>query len=139
MATTFNARIEEAKDKPAFRAVWRHGRCLISATGYYEWTGERGAKQPHFIHPAGNDETLFFAGLASRWEDLLTCTILTRVGNDTTADLQHRMPVILDPEEGDAWLRGSDDLTLDAEARLRHHPVAPFGLSDDGPVLIEAI
>lgn len=33
-ATTFNARIEEAKDKPAFRAVWRHGRCLIPAAGY---------------------------------------------------------------------------------------------------------
>lgn len=137
-ATTFNARIEEAKDKPAFRAVWRHGRCVIPAAGYYEWTGERGAKQPHFIHPAGNNETLFFAGLASRWEDLLTCTILTRAANDTTADLHHRMPVILDPEERDAWLGGSDDLSLGREARRRYHPVAPFGLNDDGPVLIEA-
>lgn len=138
-ATTFNARIEEAKDKPAFRAVWRHGRCLIPAAGYYEWTGERGAKQPHFIHPAGNDETLFFAGLASRWDGLLTCTILTRAANDTTADLHPRMPAILDPEERDAWLSGSDDLLIGAGARLRHHPVAPFGLHDDGPVLIEAV
>ena len=137
-ATTFNARIEEAKDKPAFRAVWRFGRCLIPAAGYYEWTGAKGAKQPHYIHPAGNDETLFFAGLASRWEGLLTCTILTRAANDATADLHHRMPVILDPEERDAWLGGSDDLTLGVGARLRHHPVRPFGIEDDGPVLIDA-
>lgn len=138
-ATTFNARIEEAQGKPAFRAVWRHGRCLIPAAGYFEWTGIKGAKQPHYIHPAGNDDTLFFAGLASRWEGLLTCTILTRAANDTTADLHPRMPVILNPEERDAWLGGSDDLTLGAGARLRHHPVAPFGLSDDGPELIEAM
>lgn len=51
--------MEEAKEKPAFRAVWRFGRCLIPAAGYYEWTGDRGVKQPHFIYPAGNDETLF--------------------------------------------------------------------------------
>lgn len=98
-----------------------------------------GAKQPHFIHPAGNDETLVFAGLASRWEGLLTCTILTRAANDTTADLHHRMPVILDPEERDAWPGGSDDLSLGAEARLRHRPVKPFALTDDGPVLVESL
>ena len=86
-ATTFNARIEDARDKPTFRRVWRHGRCLIPAAGYYEWTGEKGRKQPHVILPAGNEETLFFAGLASRWRDLLTCTILTRAANQTTADL----------------------------------------------------
>lgn len=58
-ATTLNARIEEAKDKPTFRAVWGFGRCLIPATGYSEWTGDMGDKQPHFISPAVNDETLF--------------------------------------------------------------------------------
>ena len=136
-ATTFNARIEEAKEKPAFRAVWRYGRCLIPAAGYYEWTGDRGAKQPHFIYPAGNDEMLFFAGLASRWHDLLTCTILTRAANDTTADLHPRMPVILNTEEQDAWLGGSDDLNLGTGAQLRHHPVRSFGIGDDGPMLIE--
>lgn len=136
-ATTFNARIEEAKEKPAFRAVWRFGRCLIPAAGYYEWTGIRGAKQPHYIHPAGNDETLYFAGLASRWQGLLTCTILTRAAIDSTAELHPRMPVILNPEERDAWLGGSDDRTLGAGAQLHHYPVAPFGLNDDGPVLIE--
>ena len=41
-ATTFNARIEDASVKPTFRAVWKYGRCLIPASGYYEWTGEKG-------------------------------------------------------------------------------------------------
>ncbi|QYK42823.1 MAG: SOS response-associated peptidase [Paracoccaceae bacterium] len=136
-ATTFNARIEEAREKPTFRAVWRKGRCLIPAGGYYEWTGERGARQPHVILSAGNAQTLFFAGLASRWRDLLTCTILTRAANDSIAGLHHRMPVILDAEERDAWLGGTDDLDIGAGARLRHHPVRPFGIADDGPDLIE--
>lgn len=136
-ATTFNARIEEAKHKPAFRAAWRFGRCLIPAAGYYEWTGAKGAKQPHFIRPAGNDETLYFAGLASCWQGLLTCTILTRAANDYTADLHPRQPVILDPEERDAWLDGTEDHSLGAGARLKHSPVRPFGTTDDGPALIE--
>lgn len=49
------------------------------------------------------------------------------------------MPVILDTEARDTCLGGSDGITLGAETRLRHHPVSPLGLNDDGPVLIEAI
>ncbi|MCA0919926.1 SOS response-associated peptidase [Pseudooceanicola nanhaiensis] len=137
-ATTFNARIEEAAQKPTFRAVWRHGRCLIPAGAYYEWTGEKGAKQPHVFSAAGNEETLWFAGLASRWNELLTCTILTRAANADVEAIHHRMPVILNAEERDAWLGGTDETELlGAEARLRHHPVARFGMKDDGPELIE--
>ncbi|MTH79906.1 SOS response-associated peptidase [Paracoccus aestuariivivens] len=135
--TTFNARIEDAREKPSFRAVWRFGRCLIPAGGYYEWSGASGHKQPHFIHNAGNEGTLWFAGLASRWQHLLTCTILTRAANGTVNDLHARMPVILNAEERDAWLAGSDDQTLGAGASLRHHLVHPFAISDDGPELIE--
>ena len=138
-ATTFNARLEDARTKPSFRAVWKHGRCLIPAGGYYEWTGDKGDKQPHFITSAGNEETLWFAGLASRWQDLLTCTILTRAANNDIREIHHRMPVMLNADERDAWLGGTDDLNLGAEKRLEHHPVARFGISDDGPELIEAI
>ncbi|TRD13988.1 SOS response-associated peptidase [Palleronia caenipelagi] len=138
-ATTFNARIEDAALKPSFRQVWRTGRCLIPMRGYYEWTGPKGAKQPHFIQSAGNTETLFAAGLASRWQDLLTCTMMTRAANDDVAAIHHRMPVLLDLEEQEAWLSGSEDPDLGQSARLSHHPVAPFGSRDDGPDLIEPI
>lgn len=138
-ATTFNARIEDARTRPSFRGVWKHGRCLIPAGGYYEWTGERGSRTPYVFQSAGNAETLWFAGLASRWHETLTCAILTRAANDDVKAIHHRMPVILDASERAAWLGGSDDLTLGAGARLRHHRVAPFGAADDGPDLIAPV
>ncbi|MDP0925693.1 SOS response-associated peptidase [Paracoccus onubensis] len=136
-ATTFNARIEDAAKKPAYRGPWKYGRCLIPAGGYYEWTGEKGSKQPHFIRNAGNEETLWFAGLSSVWQDMLTCTIVTRAANDMVDAVHHRMPVILNTEERDAWLGGSDDPDIGAGVQLRHHPVSKFGAKDDGPELIE--
>ncbi len=138
-ATTFNARIEDAANKPSFRAVWNKGRCLIPMRGYYEWTGERGQKQPHFIQSAGNEENLFAAGLASRWNDLLTCTMLTRAANDSVSGVHHRMPVILNTAEREAWLNGSDDASIGSGAQLRHHPVRRFGRDDEGANLIEEI
>ena len=138
-ASTFNARLEDAKSKPTFRNVWRYGRCLIPVGGFYEWTGPRGYRQPHVFQAAGNENTLYLAGLASRWNDLLTCTILTRAANDAMRDIHDRMPVVLNLEERDAWLGGSDDQTLGAGAQLLHHPVAPFGIEAEGPELIEEL
>ncbi|KJZ20428.1 SOS response-associated peptidase [Loktanella sp. S4079] len=139
-ATTFNARIEDAQNKPSFRNVWRRGRCLIPAGGYYEWTGEKGAKQPHAILPAGNENIVWFAGLASRWNDLLTCTILTRAASQDLAPMHPRMPVMLDLAEREAWLNGSDAVaTLGQAPRVKHHQVARFGTRDDGPELIEPV
>lgn len=138
-ATTFNARIEDAQGKPAFRAAWRHGRCLIPAGGYYEWTGPTGSKHPHVILPAGNAETLWFAGLASRWQDLITCTIMTRTATRAITALHGRMPVILNADERDMWLAGTDATDLGTSVPLRHHRVARFGLQDDGPALIEPV
>lgn len=137
-ATTFNARIEDAQNKPSFRPVWRYGRCLIAAGGYYEWTGKRGAKHPYVILPGGNESTFWFAGLASRWNDVLTCTILTRSANRDLEDLHHRMPVILNLEERTQWLSGDGEVAhLGRNARTKHYSVKPFGTRDDGPDLIE--
>ncbi|MFC5737482.1 SOS response-associated peptidase [Sinirhodobacter huangdaonensis] len=138
-ATTFNARIEDAEHKPTFRQVWRHGRCLVPVGGFYEWTGPKGHRQPHFFRSAGNEEDLFLAGLASRWHDLLTCTIMTRAATDAMAGLHDRMPVILNADEREAWLGNSDGAGLGDGARLVHHPVRSFSMHDDGPELIEAI
>ncbi|WP_188475576.1 SOS response-associated peptidase, partial [Gemmobacter megaterium] len=136
-AATINARIEEAADKPSFRDPWRNGRCLIPAGGYYEWTGDRSPKQPHLFQAAGNEDTLWFAGLISQWRDLLTCTILTRAANDSVEPIHDRMPVILDTDEREAWLGGADDLPFGAGARVRHHPVRRFGIADEGEELVE--
>ncbi len=138
-ATTINARIEEAATKPAFRGPWKYGRCLIPAGGYYEWTGVKSPKQPHFFASAGNEETLWFAGLISVWNDLRTCTIMTRAANDSVQPIHDRMPVILSIQEREDWLAGSDALSLGAGYEVKHHPVARFGITDEGEDLVEPV
>lgn len=138
-AATINARIEEAAGKPAYRGPWKYGRCLIPAGGYFEWTGDKNPKQPHFFAGAGNEENLWFAGLISEWREMLSVTIMTRAANTYVRPVHDRMPVILNSDEREAWLRGSTDPEIGAGAQVRHHPVKPFGIKVDGPDLIEPI
>jgi len=143
-ATTFNARIEEAREKPTFRTAWKKGRCIIPAAGYYEWTGKKGKKQPWFITLDTNQPIQFFAGLWSVLPDgTKTCTILTRASAPQLGEVHHRMPVILEPHHIEPWLSGnvSDEEVLDTfgagwEGRFKVHKVKPFAISDDGPGLL---
>ena len=107
-----NARLETARERPAFRRAFERFRCLIVADGFYEWrrgAGPTGSpKQP--FHITRDDGGLFaFAGLWSIWHGdddrvLRTCTILTTAANSAIAPLHDRMPVILDPEGEREWL-----------------------------------
>lgn len=102
-----NARAETIADKPAFGAAARSRRCLIPATGFYEWTREGNDRLPWFIRPR-EDAPLVMAGIwqsGSRGDDRQqTCAIVTCPANETMARLHHRMPVILDPEDWPLWL-----------------------------------
>jgi putative SOS response-associated peptidase YedK len=90
-----------------FRSAWRHRRCLIPASGFFEWQATGKQKQPYFIHPRQGG-LLAFAGLWERWskgsEPLESCTILTTTANATVQPLHERMPVILSPQDFRAWL-----------------------------------
>ena len=103
-----NARAESAADRPAFRAALRRRRCIVPASGFYEWRAEGGGKQPYFIHrPQG--ELLAIAGLWERWraqdgEDLDTCALLTTAANPDVSALHDRMPVLLQPGDFERWL-----------------------------------
>jgi len=106
--TPINARSETAAEKPSFRAGMRHRRCLIPADGFMEWTGQRGAKRPFYLKRP-DEGLLAFAGLWEHWQgadgsEIDTCVILTTQANATVAPLHNRMPVILEPEQFDAWL-----------------------------------
>ncbi|WP_323783717.1 SOS response-associated peptidase [Thalassovita sp.] len=142
-ATTFNAKIETAAEKPTFRDAWRHGRCLIPARGYYEWTGQKGHKQPWFIAPLSNEPAFFFAGLMSKLSsELRSCTLLTRPADTEIAHIHDRMPVILRDDQVVPWLKAevSDDEVRDSFGtgwNFRAHKVRRFGSADDGPDLIE--
>ena len=69
---TFNARAESVADKPIFRTAFRKQRCIIPASGFYEWTGEEGDRQPHLFTAADGSPILAFAVLWDHWRDRAT-------------------------------------------------------------------
>jgi putative SOS response-associated peptidase YedK len=104
-----NARAETVAEKPSFRSAFKKRRCLIPASGYYEWQKQAtGPKQPFYIFP--HDGGLFsFAGLWESWhnpkgEEVQTCTILTTSANEVMKPIHERMPVILGPSAEEQWL-----------------------------------
>ena len=107
-AKMINARAETAAEKPAFRAAFKRRRCLIPATGFYEWQQAGSRKQPMHIHAPGGG-LLSMAGLWEIWHapdggELETCTILTTTPNTLMEPIHNRMPVILDPADYSMWL-----------------------------------
>jgi len=109
-----NARAETIAEKPAFREAFKRRRCLIPATGFYEWTKSGSAKQPMYIHLRDN-QVFAFAGLWETWKDengtpLHSCTILTGEPNDLIQNFHHRMAVILHPSDYKLWL-SPDEMT----------------------------
>lgn len=109
MPLLFNARSETAAEKPAFRGAYRHRRCLIPATGFYEWRKDaNGRKQPFYLQPASGG-VIAFAGLWDEWADdkgniIDTATILTTAANRELAPIHERMPVVVRREQYDLWL-----------------------------------
>jgi len=103
-----NARAETAAGKPAFRSAIRRRRCLVPASGFYEWKRTNGRKQPYYIRrPDG--KPFAFAGLWESWEGpgqaaVESCTILTTSANELLLPIHDRMPVIVSPADYDLWL-----------------------------------
>jgi len=103
-----NAKWETADTKPAFKDSMKYRRCLIPATGWYEWKKFSDRKQPYYLYC--EDDPLFaFAGLWAEklfpdGSELLTCSILTRPAADHIAHVHHRMPYILRESDYDSWL-----------------------------------
>lgn len=150
-----NARAESLLDKPAFRDAVRHQRCLIPASGYYEWMkGRDGSRQPYYITRAG-DEPMAFAGLYSTWmgpqgEEIDTAAIVTVAPNDEIATIYDRMPAILTGDEAiDSWLdtrsvRAAEALKLlgpPAPGAMKFHAVGRSvgAAAAEGPDLIRPI
>ena len=145
LPSTINARSETVAEKPMFRSAFKRSRCLIPASGFYEWKRSGTEKYPYYIHMA--DETpMTFAGLWERWEDpesgeeVRSCTILTTEANGFMAEIHHRMPVILTPAEFQVWLAGDAASVLKAcnDNLLATHRVnaAVGNVRNNGPELI---
>lgn len=121
---TINARGETAATKPTFRSAFARRRCLIPADGFYEWRAEGGRKQPYLIQ-RGDQRPMLLAGLWDEWrgpdETIRSATIVTTSANNELRALHERMPVILGPDQIDAWL-DPDGQREQLEALLRPLP-----------------
>jgi putative SOS response-associated peptidase YedK len=115
-----NARAETLLEKPSFRLPFLRQRCLIWATGFYEWKKEGTRKQPMFLHLK---QRLFaFAGLWSIWHEQPTCSIITTGANSLVAPIHDRMPVILEPKDYLTWLTHGEQKAELLQGCLRPYP-----------------
>ena len=143
-----NARAETVATKPAFRDSVRARRCLIPATGFYEWTKDAdGARLPWYFHPADGG-LLAFAGLWRAWgpDDLATCAIVSCAAGPSMEGIHHREPVTLAEADWPTWLGETDAKAAPLmrpapEGWLARHRVATTVNSNraEGPELIEPL
>ena len=147
-----NARAETVAEKPMFRSLVKHRRCLVPANGFYEWKRSPDGKQPHFIQPA-KGQVMLFAGLfdeakAADGSPLESFSIITTEANTAMSSLHDRMPVILD-DDLESWL-DRDQTEFEALEHLlgpapdnsvEIHPVSRDvnNARHNGPNLIEPI
>lgn len=118
-----NARIETAGSKPAFRGSVRHMRCIVPASGFYEWKKlPDGSKQPYYI-TLESGEPMLFAGLYAAWEgpeggEIDTAAIVTQASTGELSGIHDRTPAVLRPEQLELWLDTSAGDAKGAEQAL---------------------
>jgi putative SOS response-associated peptidase YedK len=161
--STINARAEGIESKPAYRKPFRSQRCLIPATGFFEWKkaevpDTRAAKIPYFIHLRNGDEAHFpifaMAGLYDIWRgpdgtELKTYTIITTAANELIRPLHERMTVILPHEFEQEWLNPEITQPEKLLAMLQPYPPEKMSLfrvssqvnspNNDTPALLERV
>jgi putative SOS response-associated peptidase YedK len=144
-----NARLDSAAEKPMFRAAWKSRRCLIPASGYFEWRElaipdqKKPAKMPFYLSRK-DGVPLTFAGLWERWgpDKLLTCSILTTDATVGIQELHTRMPVILAKDGFEPWLSGENpaiDPGIDSAVEIRRVSPRMNKPAYNEPYCIEAL
>jgi len=118
-----NARGESLAERPAFRDAFRHWRCLVPSSGFYEWQTIGSRKLPWYVRP--RDAELFaLAGITALWHGLRTVSLITTEPNALMQPIHERMPVIIAPEDYSAWL---DAANCDSDELMRF--VRPYPAS----------
>lgn len=127
-----NLRAETVRSK--FRAS---GRCLVPASGFYEWLASGGRRQPYYFRPVGDA----LLALAAVWERD-TFSLITTEPSAPVARVHDRMPLLIAREHYAAWLAGDEDLLGKPVAvEIAAHPVgmAVNRATNDSPHLIEPV
>lgn len=130
-----NARAETMKEKPSFRNALKNRRCVIPASGYYEWLRNDGAKIPHYITNK-DDSPMLFAGLYSTWmgpdgEEIDTATIITVPANAELAEIHDRSPALLTGQAVTDWL---DEANINSDKAHKLLQSVPLGTTKAHPV-----
>lgn len=148
----FNARVETIADKPSFSKAFASRRCIVPASGYYEWHTTTHGKTPYFIHPQDRSP-LAFAGLFELWNDrtqpdapwVVSTSIVTTASRGPLAEIHDRQPAMFTPENWEVWLdpeSSKDDLfaaVADETPALAWHAVGKDvgNIRNEGPELAE--
>ena len=147
---TLNARSETISEKPAFRSAYRHRRCLLPVTHFYDWVGPKGRKQP-FAFQLKDEPVFTLAGLWESWsaptgEVVETFTVAMTEANDVVAPVHDRMPVIVDEHEREVWLSADADtashvLRVYPAERMTSFPTstAMNNVRNKGPEAVERV
>jgi len=118
-----NARGESIADRPAFRDAFRQWRCLVPASGFYEWQTVAGQKQPWYMRPA--DAELFgLAGITSLWKGVRSVSLITTAPNSLMQPIHDRMPVIVAPQDYATWLDPANQDVAALMSFVRAYPPA---------------
>jgi putative SOS response-associated peptidase YedK len=144
-----NARGETVAEKPSFRDAFKRRRCLIPASGFYEWKAEGKVKQPYYIS-LKSGETMALGGLWESWKApdgtiLRTVCIITTGPNDVMEAIHDRMPVIVPPDRWQGWLNAPVNEVVSMISPYRAEEMQAWQVSrrvsktmDDDAGLIEA-
>ena len=147
-----NARAEGIETKPSFRGPIRHRRCIVPASGFYEWRREGSGKQPYFVRPAAA-EVFALAGIWDHWEGkqgevIESVAIITTSANELMQPIHDRMPVILEEEDVAEWIAPETKLEKAlamlkpcSSARMVVYPVSSLVNSarHDGPECVARV
>jgi putative SOS response-associated peptidase YedK len=129
-AKTLNAMSETAALKPSFRDAFRHGRCIIPVSGFFEWHQFAGQKYPVYVSLKTQD-IFSLAGISSEWtnpesgEKQLTFSILTREASRSMSiihNTKRRMPLILSADSEEKWLAGVSTFDLSCKVTFPSDP-----------------
>lgn len=101
-----NARDDKVFESRLWKPMFEHGRVLLPASGFYEWSGPKGARQPHLLE---TDEPFALGGVMRATNEGIEAVIVTTTPNEVVEPIHDRMPVMLAQDDFDGWLLGDPD------------------------------
>lgn len=147
--STINVRAESVRTNASYREPFKTRRCIVPASGYFEWTGPKNDRQPHYFTRA-DGQPIALAGLWDRWrskdrsETKESFTIITTEPSKFAGQFHNRMPLILEPDTWDLWMKNEPDSAAALmkpanEDVLISRPVskAVGNVRNNGPELLE--